>query len=217
MARIVVVGSPYRASTGKIIASVAAERGHTVRYVADLGDPARPEDLGELTDAAGVLRGAEAVVLVPKRGNARVHTERATRVLLEQMRSHSPGAHFILFSSFAVGHGPAHPLNRIDDTMLPARVAAERMVRAGGLPYTIVRPTWMTDDPPGSHALTFSQHPYGDGMVARSDMAAAIVAAVEQPAARSTTFSLFNEPGVPEADWAATFAALRRDEPQEEL
>ncbi|MEY2230988.1 NAD(P)-binding oxidoreductase [Streptomyces sp. BF23-19] len=217
MARIVVVGSPYRAGSGRIIASAAAERGHTVRYVGDLGDPARPEDLGELTDAAAVLEGVEAVVLVPRRGDARVHTERATRVLLEQVRRHAPGAHFVLFSSFAVGHGPAHPLNRINDTLLPARVAAERLVRTSGLPYTVVRPTWMTDDPPGSHALTLTQHPYGDGMVARSDMAAAIVAAIEEPAGRYTTFSLFNEPGTPVADWAAAFAALRRDEPQEEL
>ncbi|WKD30530.1 NAD(P)-binding oxidoreductase [Streptomyces xanthophaeus] len=217
MARIVVAGSPYRAGTGKIIASAAAGRGHTIRYVSDLGNPARPDDLGELTDAATVLEAADAVVLVPQRGDARIHTERATRVLLEQVRRHRPAAHFVLFSSFAVGHGPAHPLNRINDTLLPARVAAEQLVRAGGLPYTIVRPTWMTDDPPGSHALTLSQHPHGDGMVARSDMAAAIVAAIEQPASRSTTFSLFNEPGTPVADWAAAFAALRRDEPQKEL
>ncbi|MEV7561377.1 NAD(P)-binding oxidoreductase [Streptomyces sp. NPDC048331] len=217
MARIVVVGSPYRAGSGRIIARTATDRGHTVRYVADLGDTDRPGDLGELTDAATVLEGADAVVLVPRRGEARIHTERATRVLLEQVRRHRPGAHFVLFSSFAVGHGPAHPLNRIDDTLLPARVAAEHLVRTGGLPYTIVRPTWMTDDPPGSHALTFSQHPYGDGMVARSDMAAAIVAAIEEPAARCTTFSLFNEPGAPVADWAAAFAALRRDDAQEEL
>ncbi|MGW6577028.1 NAD(P)-binding oxidoreductase [Streptomyces sp. NPDC054945] len=217
MARIVVVGSPYRAGSGRIIARTATDRGHTVRYVGDLGDATRPGDLGELTDAATVLEGADAVVLVPRRGDARVHTERATRVVLEQVRRHRPGAHFVLFSSFAVGHGPAHPLNRIDDSLLPARVAAERMVRTSGLPYTVVRPTWMTDDPPGSHALTFSQHPYGDGMVARSDMATAIVAAIEEPAGRCTTFSLFNEPGAPVADWAAAFAALRRDDPQEEL
>ncbi|MFB6823832.1 NAD(P)-binding oxidoreductase [Streptomyces virginiae] len=217
MARIVVVGSPYRAGSGRIIAATAAGRGHTVRHVDDLGDPTRPEGLGEPADGATVLEGADAVVLVPRRGDARLHTERATHVLLEQVRRHAPGAHFVLLSSFAVGHGPAHPLNRVDDTLLPARVAAERLVRTSGLPYTVVRPTWMTDDPPGSHALTLTQHPYGDGMVARADMAAAIVAAIEEPAARCTTFSLFNEPGTPVADWAPVFAALRRDEPQEEL
>lgn len=208
VARIVIAGSAYRAGSGKVIAAAAAGRGHSVGYVDDLDRLAR--DPVELKDA-------DALILVPKRGDAPVHTERATRTLLDLALGHCPEAHFVLFSSFAVGHGPAHPLNRINDTLLPSRIAAERMVRESGLPYTVVRPTWMTDDPRGSHALTLSQNPWGDGMVSRYDLAEAIVAAVEQGAARSTTFSLFNEPGEPVADWSAAFAALRRDEPQEEL
>ena len=49
-------------------------------------------------------------------------------------------------------------------------------------------------------------------MLARADLAAALVAAIEQPVARQTTFALYNEPGTPSHDWARTFAALARDE-----
>lgn len=48
-------------------------------------------------------------------------------------------------------------------------------------------------------------------MVARADIAATLVAAVEIPAARATTFALYNEPGEPVADWAVAFARLRPD------
>jgi uncharacterized protein YbjT (DUF2867 family) len=202
VARIVVAASGYRGSTGLLVAGAARERGHDVVELTDLGDDS----------AVGrALTGADAIVLIPRRGNAWRHTHQAVRSLIAAAAPVGASPHLVLLSSFAVGHGPAHPLNRIDDALLPGRVAAEEELRAGGLPYTIVRPTWFTDDPPGSHALTFTQHPRPDGMVARADIAATLVAAVEIPAARSTTFALYNEPGEPAADWAAAFARLRPD------
>ncbi|NML52217.1 SDR family oxidoreductase [Streptomyces sp. R302] len=201
-ARIAVVSSGFRASTGRRVADHAAGRGHDVRFVDDV------EDADALRTA---LYDADAVILVPKRGDPVRHTEHATRLLLAEAAARPAPPHLVLLSSFAVGHGPAHPLNRTAATLLPARIAAERALRSGPLPYTIVRPTWMTDDPPGSHALTLTQHPRTDGMISRADLAAAMVAAVEEPSARGTTFALFNEPGEPLADWDAAFTALRRD------
>jgi uncharacterized protein YbjT (DUF2867 family) len=94
---------------------------------------------------------------------------------------------------------------------LPGRLAAERALRASGLPWTVIRPTWLTDDPPGAHGVKLTQDPRADGMLARADLAAALVAAAEDPLARGTTFALFNDPGEPPQDWAPMFADLAPD------
>jgi uncharacterized protein YbjT (DUF2867 family) len=77
--------------------------------------------------------------------------------------------------------------------------------------WTVVRPTWLTDDPAGAHAVRATQDPSADGMISRADLAAALFAAIEQPFARGTTFALYNEPGEPPRDWASVFAGLEPD------
>jgi uncharacterized protein YbjT (DUF2867 family) len=153
-------------------------------------------DIGAAVIAA--VRGADAVVLIPRPGDPEQHAHAATVALTEAASGVAPSAHLVLVTSFAVGHGSG-------------RRAAERALRASGLPYTIVRPTWLTDDPPGAHAVTLTQDPCTDGMLSRADLAATIVAAGEQPAARDKTFALFNQPGAPPDDWATAFAALATD------
>lgn len=201
MARIAVAGSGLPGSTGRHVADHARSRGHQVVELAGLEDESAL-DRG--------LTGADGLVLIPLRGDARLHSEQAVRRAVDSAARLGTPLHVVLLSSFAVGHGPAHPLNRIDAALLPGREAAERILRGSGLPYTIVRPTWLTDDPPGAHALTLTQQPDTDGMLARSDLAAAMVAAIEH-GARDTTFALFNEPGEPITDWPAAFGRLARD------
>ena len=109
-----------------------------------------------------------------------------------------------------MGYGAAHPFNRALG-VLPGMASAERALRASGLPYTIVRATWLTDDPPGAHDLVLTQDPHADGMLARADLAATLVAAIERPAARNTTFAAFNEPGAGTRHWTEAFAVLVPD------
>jgi uncharacterized protein YbjT (DUF2867 family) len=199
MTLIVAAGANSR--TGHLVADVARHRGHHVRRLDAREHP------GTVADA---VRGVRAIVLVPKRGDAERHAHAAVRTLTVAARRLAPGAHLLLVSSFAVGHGPAHPLNRVTAS-LPGRLAAEQALRASGLPWTVVRPTWLTDDPPGAHAVSVTQDPRADGMLARADLAVALVAAAEHPAARGKTFALFNEPGQPTHDWASVFAGLRPD------
>jgi uncharacterized protein YbjT (DUF2867 family) len=198
VARIVVAAA---GRTGRLVTELARYRGHEVRGLERLDD-------GRALDAA--VRGADALVLIPRRGDAERHAHAAAVSLSETARRLAPGAHIALVTSFAVGHGAAHPLYRI--ASLSGRRAAERALRASGLPWTIVRPTWLTDDPRGAHAVTLTQDLYADGMLSRADLAAALVAAVAQPAARRKTFALFNQPGEPSDDWAPAFAALAPDQ-----
>jgi uncharacterized protein YbjT (DUF2867 family) len=187
--------------TGQLVAGIARQRGHDVRLLEALEHP------GTVADA---VRDARAIVLIPKRGDAERHAHAAVRTLIVAARRLAPAAHLLLVSSFAVGHGPAHPFNRATAS-LPGRLAAERALRASGLPWTVVRPTWLTDDPPGAHAVSVTQDPRADGMLARADLAAVLVAAAEHPGARGKTFALFNEPGQPTHDWASVLAGLRPD------
>jgi uncharacterized protein YbjT (DUF2867 family) len=192
-----VVAAGAGSGTGRLVAAAARRRGHDVRSLDALDDP------GAVAETVG---DARAIVLIPKRGDAERHAHAAVRSLVDAAR----GAHLVLVSSFAVGHGPSHPFNRATAS-IAGRAAAERALRASRLPWTIVRPTWLTDDPPGAHALTLTQDPLADGMLSRADLAEVLVAAVEQPAARGTTFAAFNEPGAPPRDWASLFAGLHRD------
>lgn len=146
------------------------------------------------------VAGADAIVVIP----ARAHGAHA---LTLRAREAAPGAHLVLVSSFAVGHGARHPLGRVTGA-LPGLVEAENALRAGPAPYTIARPTWLTDDPAGAHALTLTQDPCADGMLSRSDLAATLIAAIEHRSARDRTFALFNQPGEPPREWDVLFGAL---------
>jgi uncharacterized protein YbjT (DUF2867 family) len=187
--------------TGRLVARIARDRGHRVRPLAALDDP---------DTIADALRDADAVLIIPKRGDAERQAHAAVRTLTAAARRHAPAAHLLLVTSFAVGHGPAHPFNRATAS-LPGRLAAERALRASGLAWTVIRPTWLTDDPRGAHAVRLTQDPLADGMLARADLAAVLVAAAEDPRARRATFALFNEPGAPPHDWAPMFADLAPD------
>jgi uncharacterized protein YbjT (DUF2867 family) len=199
MTLVVAAGASSR--TGHLVAAIARHRGHRVHALDALDDP---------DTVARTVRDANAIVLVPKRGDAEHHAHAAVRTLIDAADRLAPAAHLVLVSSFAVGHGRAHALNRVTAS-LAGRLAAERTLRASGLAWTIVRPTWLTDDPAGAHAVGVTQDPRTDGMLARADLATAVVAATELPLARGTTFALFNEPGKPPRDWACVFAGLAPD------
>jgi uncharacterized protein YbjT (DUF2867 family) len=95
--------------------------------------------------------------------------------------------------------------------LIAARARGEEALRASGLPYTILRPSWLTEEPGGRAAIRLEQGDTGDGEVSRADVAAVCVAALRTPAARGKTFELYNEPGAPPGDWAAAFGALLPD------
>lgn len=56
--------------------------------------------------------------------------------------------------------------------------AGEEVLRKSGLPYTVVRPAGLTDDPAGQAQLAVAQGDKSSGRVARADVAAVAVAAL---------------------------------------
>jgi uncharacterized protein YbjT (DUF2867 family) len=93
----------------------------------------------------------------------------------------------------------------------------ERLVRASGHPYTIVRPGWFDYNDADQHQLHFLQGDTrragnaSDGVIARSQIADVLMGALSSPAAAGKTFELVAEHGTAQTDLEPLFAALDPD------
>src|SRR5690606_38739162 len=97
------------------------------------------------------------------------------------------------------------------------KARGERVLRASGLPHTIIRPGWFDLQPEGYDSVVLDQ---GDRDpvdsrrgVARRHIADAIVQSLQHVEAVGATFELFSAPGNAPVDWAARFRALVMDSP----
>lgn len=94
---------------------------------------------------------------------------------------------------------------------------SERLVRASGLPYTIVRPGWFDYNTPDEHRLVLLQsdtHQAGDssdGVIARRQIAEILVRSLGSDHALRKTFELVATAGPAPHDFDALFAALDAD------
>lgn len=94
---------------------------------------------------------------------------------------------------------------------------AERLVRASGCPYTIVRPGWFDYNKADENKLTFLQGDSrkagnsSDGVIARRQIAEVLVNSLTSDAALRKTFELVATKGPAQADLDALFAALDPD------
>lgn len=93
----------------------------------------------------------------------------------------------------------------------------ERLVRASGLPYTIVRPGWFDYNEADEHRLVLRQgdtHWTGnasDGVVSRQQIAQVLVVSLASAAADGKTFELVAEKGEAQAELEPLFAVLLPD------
>lgn len=94
---------------------------------------------------------------------------------------------------------------------------SERLVRASGLPYTIVRPGWFDYNGPDEHRLVFLQGDTrqagnsSDGVIARRQIADVLVRSLSSDHALRKTFELVATKGPAQKDFDALFAALDPD------
>jgi uncharacterized protein YbjT (DUF2867 family) len=86
-----------------------------------------------------------------------------------------------------------------------------RCARRCGAAYTIVRPSWLPDEP-GGGGVRVEQGDRGDGEISRDDVAAACVAALADRNAHGKTFELYADLEASAADWPAIFARLAADQ-----
>jgi uncharacterized protein YbjT (DUF2867 family) len=96
---------------------------------------------------------------------------------------------------------------------------SERLVRASGLPYTIVRPGWFDYNRSDQHRLTLLQGDTrqvgdpSDGVVARRQIAEVLVHSLISNRAKRKTFELVATTGPATKDFDALFAPLEQDQP----
>jgi uncharacterized protein YbjT (DUF2867 family) len=96
---------------------------------------------------------------------------------------------------------------------------SERLVRASGHPYTIVRPGWFDYNAPDQQRLTLLQGDTrqagdsSDGVITRRQIAQVLVASLASDAANRKTFELVAEHGPAPEELDPLFAALEPDPP----
>lgn len=93
----------------------------------------------------------------------------------------------------------------------------ERLVRASGLPYTVVRPGWFDYNDSDEHLLVLRQgdtHWAGspsDGVISRKQIAQVLVDSLTSSAANRKTFELVAEQGPAQSDLIPLFSDLPAD------
>lgn len=222
MRRVAVVGAT--GSVGRVVVPALAAAG--MIPVALARDPAaasavmggvqvEPADVTVPASLADPLCDVDAVVMVhgaTSGAQAEDVDYGAVPAVLDALGDRRP--HVVLMTSMAV----THKSGSWRESMHWKR-RGERLLRASGLPATILRPGWFDLQPHDWNAVALEQ---GDTTpvdsrrpVARSQIADAVVAVLDCPDTAGLTFELFAAPGPPETDWCARLAGLERDRPGE--
>ncbi|MEU9895035.1 SDR family oxidoreductase [Streptomyces phaeochromogenes] len=94
----------------------------------------------------------------------------------------------------------------------PWKRRSERLLRASGLPYTIVRPGWFDQAGPTQRRLVLEQGGTADGGIARDQIAETLVRSLLTNTALGKTFELIATEGEEPSDWAELFGTLKADE-----
>lgn len=216
-------------SMGRLAVEEAIRQGHIVRTLARtpaeahqlsreaqvvLGDVTRPETL------VGALNGIDAIVFML--GSDRVGTAESENVDYGGVRNvltslSSLKVRIALMSSTGVTNRKCSRNRIVDEHDWKRR--AERLLRASGLPYTIVRPGCFDVDGPYEQRLvlmqgdTFEAASPADGAITRRQVAEVLVRSLTSNHALYKTFELVAVYGRIPGDLDALFRPLKADLP----
>jgi uncharacterized protein YbjT (DUF2867 family) len=222
---VLVVGAT--GSIGSLVVEEAVRQGHVVRALVrnagkaaslpseaqvTVGDVTRPETL------AGAVEGADAVVFtLGSDGAGKVGAETVdyggVRNVLHAFGSRT--VRIALMTSIGVTNRTGR-YNRTTAAHDWKR-RSERLVRASGFPYTIVRPGWFDYNSTDEHRLVLLQGDTrqagdsSDGVIARRQIAEVLVHSLTSDGALRKTFELVAVKGPAPDDLDALFAALAPD------
>ena len=223
---VLVVGAT--GSIGRLVVEEAARQGHTVRALvrdarkADVipdveivvGDLTRPGTLPAAVD------GVDAIVFTHgSDGGGKAAAERidygGVRNVLAALGGRS--ARIALMTAIGVTNREGDYNHRTEAHDWKRR--GERLVRASGLPYTIVRPGWFDYNKPDEHRLVLLQGDRrqagdsSDGVIARRQLAEVLVACLTSDGALRKSFELVATQCPAQPDLDAEFARLDADAP----
>ena len=155
--------------------------------VCDL-EAASPEDVAVL------LAGADAVVFAagagPGSGAPRKDSvDRGASVLMADAAERAGVRRFVQISSMGTGQPPRPGTDEVWAAYITAKTAAEDDLRARDLDWTILRPGRLTDAPPTGR-IRLAPPPVPRDTVPRADVAAVVVALLDNPGTRHQTLEL---------------------------
>jgi uncharacterized protein YbjT (DUF2867 family) len=222
---VLVVGAT--GSIGRLVVAEALRQGHSVRALVRTPDKARklPREaqvvFGDVTHPdtlPGAVDGVDAIVFtLGSDGAGKVGAESVdyggVRNVLAALGSRT--ARIALMTSIGVTNRTGS-YNRTTEAHDWKR-RSERLVRASGLPYTIVRPGWFDYNGPNEHRLVLLQGDKrqagnsSDGVIARSQVAEVLVRSLGSDHALRKTFELIATTGPAPDDFDALFAPLDAD------
>jgi uncharacterized protein YbjT (DUF2867 family) len=156
----------------------------------------------EPAEVAAVAQGADAVVFAagagPGSGVARKDTvDRAAATLLADAAERAGVRRYLLVSSVGVESPPPPGTDDVFAAYLRAKAAAEADLTARDLDWTVLRPGRLTDDP-GTGFVQLERR-VSRGSVPRDDVAAVLVALLDEPASAGLVLELVLG-GVPVAE-----------------
>jgi uncharacterized protein YbjT (DUF2867 family) len=224
---VLVVGAT--GSIGRLVVEEAIRQGYAVRALVRnpsragqlssqaqvvLGDVTRPETLSDAVD------GIDAVVFtLGSDGAGKVGAENVdyggVRNVLRALGPRT--VRIALMTSIGVTNRTGS-YNRSTESHDWKR-RSERLVRASGMPYTIVRPGWFDYNSPNEHKLVLLQGDErqagnsSDGVIARRQIAEVLVQSLGSDQALRKTFELVAIKGPAPDDFDALFAPLDADPP----
>ena len=224
---VLVVGAT--GSIGRLVVEEAVRKGHAVRALARdprkarrlgtdvevvIGDLTRPETLLASVDGVDAIVFTHGSDAGGKAGAERVDYG-GVRNVLAALTGRS--VRIALMTAIGVTNREGDYNRRTEAHDWKRR--GERLVRASGLPYTIVRPGWFDYNKPDEHRLVLLQGDRrhagdpSDGVVARRQIAEVLVASLTSDAALHKTFELVAARGPAQHDLEAEFARLDADLP----
>ena len=204
VAELVKQGYPVRAFVRNSAKAVERLGADVEAVVGDLKDPA---SIAAALDGVGAVINTASASGGPENSAEHVDFEGA-RNLAEAALAAGVGQ-YVLVSSRGVTDDD-HYLNRMFNNILIWKRRGEEAVAASGIPYTIVRPGGLSDDPGGMQTVIFEQgDTQSEGIwITRADVARVCVSALAHEAALNKVFEIHAEDGEAQADFAAEFSSL---------
>ena len=213
-------------SVGRLVVEEALHRGHAVRALVRsrakaAGLPTQAEIVvGELTQPdtlAQAVAGVDTVVFTHGSNGGKADTRAidygGVRNILFALRGHR--VRIALMTAIGVTDRAGSYNRRTEAHDWKRR--SERLVRASGNAYTIVRPGWFDYNDANQHRLVMLQGDTrhagtpADGVVARRQIAEVLVASLTLEQARNKTFELVAEVGPEAEDLAPLLSAVTAD------
>lgn len=212
-------------SIGRHVIAHALDSGHEMRaLVRDPGSASLPGSVelvtGDVTDPgslAGAVDGVDAVVFTHGAHTGKAAIEAVdyggVRNILSALGEQRVRIALMTAIGVTVHDGPHNRSTGAHDW----KRRSERLVRASGHQYTIVRPGWFDYNDAGQLHLQFLQGDtrragnYSDGVISRAQIAQVLLASLTSPTAVGKTFELVAEQGPAQEDLEPLFAALDPD------